>query len=145
QLYEYAGKTFRGRTGPLQVPANLIGVVTSVLGLDDRPQAHTRLRYYDPAIHPLATSNSFTPPQVAQLYNYPADVTGQGECVAIIELGGGYKRADLKAYFTQLGIPLPKVTSVGVDAGRNHPSGDPNSADGEVDLDIEVVGAIAPG
>jgi kumamolisin len=32
-----------------------------------------------------------------------------------------------------------------VDHGKNHPTGDPNGPDGEVMLDIEVVGAIAPG
>jgi len=37
------------------------------------------------------------------------------------------------------------VSAVGVNGGENHPVGNPNSADGEVMLDIEVVGAIAPG
>jgi len=40
---------------------------------------------------------------------------------------------------------LPKVLAVSVDHGRNHPTGDPNGPDGEVMLDIEVAGAIAPG
>jgi kumamolisin len=145
QLYEHNGKTFRGRTGPLQVPANLVGVVTSVLGLDNRPQAHTHLRYYNPALHPRATGTSFTPPQVAQLYNYPTDVTGQGECVAIIELGGGYSQDDLTTYFQQLGVTAPTVISVGVDGANNVPGQDPNGADGEVELDVEVIGAIATG
>jgi kumamolisin len=35
------------------------------------------------------------------------------------------------------------VTAVSVDSARNQPVGDPNSADGEVLLDIEVVGAVA--
>ena len=39
----------------------------------------------------------------------------------------------------------PKVKSVGVDQGSNQPSGDPNGPDGEVTLDIEIVGAIVPG
>jgi kumamolisin len=145
QLYEHGGETFRGRTGPLSVPANLIGVVTSVLGLDNRPQARIHLRYYDPAVHPHATSSSFTPPQVAQLYNFPTDVTGQGECVAIIELGGGYSQDDLTSYFQQLGVAAPTVISVGVDGADNVPGQDPNGADGEVELDVEVVGAIATG
>ena len=70
---------------------------------------------------------------------------GQGECVGIIELGGGERTADLDAYFSALGISsAPKVTAVSVDHGKNHPTGDPNGPDGEVMLDIEVVGAIAP-
>jgi kumamolisin len=65
--------------------------------------------------------------------------------VAIIELGGGFKTADLQAYFAQLGISQPpQVIAVSVDHGVNQPGG-PNSADGEVMLDIEVVGSVAPG
>src|SRR6266404_2295829 len=52
---------------------------------------------------------------------------------------------DLSGYFSALGISsVPKVTAVSVDHGKNHPTGDPNGPDGEVMLDIEVVGAIAP-
>ena len=66
--------------------------------------------------------------------------------MAIIELGGGERTADLSAYFSSLDIqPAPKVTAISVDHGNNHPTGDPNGPDGEVMLDIEVVGAIAPG
>jgi kumamolisin len=65
--------------------------------------------------------------------------------VALIELGGGYNDQDLSTYFKQLGIKTPQVVSVSVDGGQNTPAGDPNSADGEVALDIEVVGSIAPG
>jgi kumamolisin len=80
---------------------------------------------------------------MASLYNYPAG-NGQGECIGLIELGGGYRPADLKTYFAGLGVPLPKVSAVSVDHGKNHPTGDPNGPDGEVMLDIEVAGAIAP-
>jgi kumamolisin len=51
----------------------------------------------------------------------------------------------LDSYFAGLGITGPQVVAVGVDGGRNTPAGDPNSADGEVLLDIEVAGALAPG
>ena len=68
---------------------------------------------------------------------------GTGECIAIIELGGGFRRKDLTAYFAALGIPAPTVSSVSVDGGRNQPS-TADSADGEVMLDIEVAAAIAP-
>ena len=86
----------------------------------------------------------FTPPQLARLYDFPTRPDGTGQCIAIIELGGGYRSDDLQAYFKQLGIPLPQVTAVAVDGASNNPDGDPNSADGEVLLDIEVAGTIAP-
>jgi kumamolisin len=77
------------------------------------------------------------------LYNFPAG-TGQGECIAIIELGGGYRTTDLQRYFAGLQISQPKVLAVSVDHGKNHPTGSANGPDGEVMLDIEVAGAIAP-
>jgi len=127
---------FRGRTGTLSLPAELAGVVTAVLGLDNRPAAKPHFRPRQ------ASPTSFTPPQVAQLYNFPSGLTGKGQTVAIIELGGGYKAADLTAYFQSLGTPVPTVTAVSVDGGSNKPGG---QADGEVLLDIEVIGAIATG
>ena len=80
--------------------------------------------------------------QVAQAYNFPPG-DGSGQTVAIIELGGGFQTDDLKQYFTNLGLPTPSVTAVPVDGGSNDPGTDPNS-DGEVMLDIEVAGAVAP-
>ncbi|MEI9984936.1 MAG: hypothetical protein WDN69_18060 [Aliidongia sp.] len=109
-----------------------------MLGLDNRPaaKAHFRRR--------AAAATSYTPLQIAQFYDFPTG-TGKGQCVAIIELGGGEKAADLKTYFSGLGIsPEPKVTVVSVDKAKNKPTGSADGPDGEVMLDIEVVGAIAP-
>ena len=130
------GRQFRGRTGALSIPTELAGVVTAVLGLDNRPVAKPHFRARQ------APASSFTPPQVAALYNFPSGLTGKGQTVAIIELGGGYQTSDLTAYFNSLGTPVPTVTAISVDGGSNTPGSD---ADGEVMLDIEVVGAIASG
>ena len=86
---------------------------------------------------------SFNPPQVAQLYGFPTGVNGAGQTIGILELGGGYSASDLSSYFAGLGIAEPRVTAVSVDGATNSPN-DPN-ADGEVALDIEVAGSIAPG
>jgi kumamolisin len=91
---------------------------------------------------PRAATAGYTPLQVAAAYNYPA-ATGQGRVGAIIELGGGFGPADLAAYFGALGLPVPHVTAVPVAGGSNTSDG-PDGADGEVLLDIEVAGAIAP-
>jgi kumamolisin len=150
QRFEYEGGSYRGRVGAVQLPDELQGVVEAVLGLDNRPAAkpHFRRRQSPGNVRWHANgggATSFTPPQIASLYDFPTG-TGQGECVAIIELGGGERTADLTAYFSGLGIQTaPNITAVSVDHGKNHPTGDPNGPDGEVMLDIEVVGAIAPG
>jgi kumamolisin len=145
--YESPLGTYRGRTGPVQVPAELGEVVEAVLGLDDRPQSTPHFQVLptgSQALPAAAVSASFTPDEVARFYHYPAGLDGRGQKVALIELGGGYKPADLKAYFARLGIEQPKVTAVSVDGAKNSPTGDPGGPDGEVMLDIEVVGAIAP-
>jgi kumamolisin len=139
QHFEYAGGSYRGRTGPIMLPTELVGIVDAVMGLDNRPQARPHFRSHAKA----APAGSFTPTALASLYNFP-DGDGQGECIAIIELGGGYRPADLKTYFAEIQTPAPNVTAVSVDHGRNNPTGDPNGADGEVMLDIEVAGAVAP-
>jgi kumamolisin len=146
----------RYRTGSLSVPARLSGIITAVLGLDDRPQARAQFRR-SPAFGardaaepedgtgaPPAAAQGvpLTAPQVASFYQFPADADGTGQTVAIIELGGGYTASDLSTYFSGLGLPVPSVTAVGVDGGSNSPGQD---ADGEVELDIEVVGGVAPG
>jgi kumamolisin len=137
--YRQADTAFRGRAGPVYLPAELAEVVEGVFGLDDRPQAQAQFRIADAA----AVSASYTPPELAALYRFP-EGTGAGECIAIIELGGGYRSSDLDAYFSALGLATPDVVAVAVDGGRNAPTGDANGPDAEVMLDIEVAGAIAP-
>ena len=145
QQFEHDGGTYRGRTGSISVPADLAGVVEGVFGLDDRPQASPHFQRRDPEgeVVSRAASASFTPPQLASLYRFPTGLDGRGQCIGIIELGGGFRPVDIKAYFTGLGLPVPSVKAIRVDGGRNHPT-NANSADGEVMLDIEVAAAIAP-
>jgi kumamolisin len=146
--------THRYRTGSLSVPAQLSGIITAVLGLDDRPQARPHFRRApaagaraaadpeDGTADAAAKGGPLTAPQVASFYQFPAGTDGTGQTVAIIELGGGYTQADLTTYFSGLGLSVPPVTAVGVGGASNSPGGD---ADGEVELDIQVVGAVAPG
>jgi kumamolisin len=177
-------RVVRMRTGGISVPTELSEIVVAVMGFDDRPAASPHVRFLSepsakknrklPAskggnisnakvlggkkAKPHANSHSsFKPPEVARLYNFPANLQGDGQCVAIIELndfddqhnptGTGFSLSDLKTYFSSLGLPTPKVTAIGVASnggtGANVPGSDPNS-DGEVMLDIEVAGAVAP-
>jgi kumamolisin len=149
EQFEHPGGSYRGRIGAIHLPDELNGVVTAVLGLDNRPQARPHFRtlptHRNVEWHAAAAaSTSFTPIQLAALYNFPVGA-GQGECIAIIELGGGYRTTDLQRYFTGLHVSQPRVLAVSVDHGKNHPTGSGNGPDGEVMLDIEVAGAIAPG
>ncbi len=153
------GATYRIREGSITLPAPLIGSVEAVLGLDNRPQAKPHFRIAGQTgdrsaraaqaggiakPHFLAANTSYTPVQVAELYQFPTGASAAGQTIGIIELGGGYRTADLTAYFKTLGQKAPPVTAVSVDGGKNSPS-TPDGADGEVMLDIEVAGAVAPG
>ena len=143
KTYAYDKGTYRGRTGTIQIPADLAGIVEGVFGLDNRPVAK---RHSSLAANPAAggTPKAFTGADLAKIYNFPAGFDGTGQTIGIIELGGGYRPADLTKYFGSLNIPVPKVIPVSVDGAANAPTS-ADSADAEVVLDIQVAGAAAPG
>ena len=134
------GKILRTRRGSLHLPEALSERLIAVLGFDQRPVAVTHHRFHSDA----GESVSYTPRQIAQLYNFPTN-TGANQTIALIELGGGFNNSDLQKYWKQLGLSNVSTTAVSVDGGQNSPTGDPDSADGEVALDIEVAGSIASG
>jgi kumamolisin len=132
------GDSYLGRHGTLSVPEELGDVVTGVFGLDGRPQADSSFR--------VASTQAVSYPitEVGAAYQMPSG-NGAGQCVGIIELGGGYSTTDLQTYFTGLSLSTPTVTAVPVDGGSNAPTGSSDGPDGEVMLDIEMVGTIANG
>jgi kumamolisin len=152
------GVSYRVRDGSIYLPSELQGYVVAVLGLDNRPQAKPHFRVLGEqgtasaeaaqaggfARAHAAGNSSFTPAQVGQLYQFPQGTTASGQTIGLIELGGGFRHADIVAYFKSLGQKPPTVVAVPVGTGKNNPGG-PNGADGEVMLDIEVAGAVAPG
>ncbi len=132
----------RHRDGTLQILPEWNGIVTGVFGFDDRPQARPHLHRRDAA---EGDGISYSPVQLGELYDFPPQTDGTGRTIAIVELGGGFEQENLKDYFTGLGLPTrPSVTAVSVGHGQNAPDG-PQGDDGEVQLDIEVAGALAPG
>jgi len=136
--------THRYRVGPLYIPAALAGIVTAVLGLDTRPQAQPRVRPRGNDSGPAAQGTTYSPKQVADIYGFPAGTDGTGQRVAVIELGGGFTAGDLDTYFGSLGLPVPSITAASVDGASNN-GGDTSTASMEVNLDIDVIGAAAPG
>lgn len=147
EQFEHDGGTYRGRTGALTVPADLAPLIEGIFGIDDRPIAKPHFQQ-QPAptrigFQPHAAGTSFLPTDLAKLYAFPTGVTGAGQCIGIIELGGGYRKADIDAYFKRLGLKSPSVVTVRVDGANNQPS-TANTADGEVMLDILVAAAVAP-
>jgi kumamolisin len=144
---EHTAGMSRRRTAPIHIPAALADIVEGVFGIEDTPIAKPHFRLSTPPLRAAeehVAAAAFTPLDVARLYDFPQGLDGSGQCIAIIELGGGYRTFDLNAYFRSLELPTPKVTAVSVDGARNSPSL-PWTADAEVMLDIEIAGAVAPG
>lgn len=164
KMYKSGDVAYRGREGDILIPADLQGIITSVTGLDNRPFAkpHYRIRrgtaraagVAAPANAASSAAASipagFTPPQLASLYNFPQNLDGTGQTIAILELGGGFHSQELTTYFQNLGFATPPSVSAAsfTNGGTNNPGTnalDPNNPDVEVMLDIEVSGSIAPG
>jgi kumamolisin len=146
-MYHHSTGGYRGRRGELEVPRELDGVVTGVFGFDTRLRHRTRHPGGGRAGH--AARQGVIATEFAARYRFPTEhngvkLDGAGQTIAIIELGGGYRTADLEAFFADAGVAMPHVTAVPVDQADNRPS-TPNSADSEVMLDIEIAGVVAPG
>jgi kumamolisin len=142
---EHASGISRRCTTPVHLPAKLDGIVEGVFGIDNTPIAKPHFQLCQPTsdIADQAASASFSPVDVAKLYSFPTGLDGTGQCIGIIELGGGYRTSDLDTYFKSLNLATPSVTAVSIDGATNHPSL-PTGADGEVMLDIEIAAAVAP-
>jgi kumamolisin len=131
----------------VHVPKELNDTIAGVFGLENKTIARPMFqiaRKQGKIVSHAAAPQAFTADQLARIYGFPTGVTGKNQCIAIMELGGGFKNADITKYFKGLKLPVPKVKAISVNGGKNSPS-TPDGADGEVMLDIEVAGAVAPG
>ncbi|MGH7640141.1 MAG: S53 family peptidase [Candidatus Dormibacteria bacterium] len=144
-----ASLDFRWQTSPPTLPVVVAEQLVAVLGLGTQPRArpHFRRLPLPDTGAPLAAAAplSYPPAQVAELYSFPPGTNGAGQSIGLVELGGGYRQADLDAYFQEQGLAPPTVVPVPVAGGANRPTGAVDGPDGEVVLDIEVSGSVAPG
>ena len=142
---------FRMRTGSITLPEDLIPAVQAVLGLDNRPVAKAHfVEVTLDTVEAALEAQPLSPLDVAELYDFPPNLNGSGQTIAIIELDGGFLQSDLDTYFHGLGLASPQVSTVLLDGQTNQinkhlPQHPELNADGEVALDIEVAGAVAPG
>ena len=135
QNYQSPNGKHHGYAGTVNLPTSLAAVVEAVNGLDDRPIPGKHLGLADPPI-----TGALTPPQVAQLYNFPSG-TGLGQTIGIYDWGGagyGYDQRDVKATLANWGISAPAPT--------DYPAGSNPSVIGyyEPVIDISTATVIAP-
>jgi kumamolisin len=138
---------YRGRTGKLQIPESLDGIVTGIFGLDTRPMIKHHRRQMTKATSSLPPADSrpwYIPQELAKAYRFP-DGDGSGQSIAILEFGGKFLPDDLKSFLQQVGLP-DASPDVEVRKIRPLPVQDQDDPDaiGEVMLDIEVVAALCP-
>ncbi|WP_232732761.1 hypothetical protein [Bacillus cereus] len=88
-----------------------------------------------------AVRTTFTPPEVAKLYNFPS-LNCKNQCITIVDFGGGYQTSEMVQYFKWLGVSQPELVDVLVDGAHNQAR---VRADSEVQLDIEVAANVVPG
>jgi len=141
---ESNGKTWMGYDGILTIPESLYQVVEYVIGLNNPATMRhllTKPKQPTAAVSASAGLASLTPIQVAAAYNFPAS-SGYGQCIGLIEYGGGYTAQNITSSFSAIGLSNPQVVSIPVDTGTNDPS-DADSS-GEVMLDIFIAGAVVP-
>jgi kumamolisin len=147
-MYHHSSGTYRGRRGEIKIPTELDGIVTGVFGWDTRTRHRSSRARKAAAADGPGGDNGVSATFFAKRYNFPtqvqgANLDGTGQTIAIIELGGGYRTSDLKVFFQEIGTAMPAISAVSVDHAGNNPS-TADSDDGEVMLDIEVAGAVAP-
>jgi kumamolisin len=115
--YDHPQRAYRSYEGTIQIPNRLDGIVEAVYGLDNRPLMSRHLF----ASYSRAHRHTH-PAEVARAYNFPGEVNGKGQCVAIIELGGGFHESDIEEYFDRYGLHRPKITVVEIAGQKNTPA-----------------------
>jgi kumamolisin len=141
--YTHPSGDYRGRVGAVNVPTAVKDIVQGVFGLDNRRVVRDRR---DQAIaknrkHMTSVPSAwYIPSELASHYNFPAG-DGSGQCVGLLEFGGGYFSSDLQGFCELANISSPTVTAISTDGTATNAK---DGAEGEVMLDIEVVAGVCP-
>jgi subtilase family serine protease len=145
--YQYGNRIFYANTQAPSVPVALQALISSIGGLDNsahyQPLVQSASTTSQQVLRPRAAPSGYGPSELATAYDSTplasAGLQGQQQTVAIFELDG-YRTADVQQYFQNYNLGTPTINNVRVD-GYNGSAGQGAI---EVELDIEVVGALAP-
>ena len=144
---EHRGHKYRGHREPVTLPPDLREAVMGVFGLDNRRVAR-RPRHSDwPDITPPPVGpHTRRPHEFARLYDFPAHAAGAGQCIGVLEFGGGFTRRALSKYLNAMGLKVPTVVVKEIAPGKNRTEKAPGqfSPDVEVYLDLEIIASLAP-
>ncbi|MER5523422.1 S53 family peptidase [Streptomyces sp. NPDC002677] len=133
-----SGRSFYANDSAPTLPSSLASLVSDVAGLNNRVQLHHQATPHTVSPHD-GPGGGYTPAQLKGGYNVSSTYTGSGQKIALLEFDG-FQQSNITKYDTNysLGSPTPTVSKV--DGG----SGSLGDGQVEVELDIEVLHAIAP-
>jgi kumamolisin len=140
--------SFLSTTDAFKLPARLLGVVREAQPLHPPVRKESRLPTPPPAppkndqLLKAAPATGYPVVDLAKAYGFPEGLTGEGQVIGIVELGGKLNQADLRQFFQENDIKKPRIVEVGTP-----PPGNPKDAyvhNVEVTLDIQIAGALAP-
>ncbi len=153
--YRLGANVFYANATAPTIPSSLSSLIASIGGLDNSVRMHPLLQRTSPqgkksksalrVAHttPQATVSGFGPPDLAGAYDVAplqqAGDAGNNQTVAVFELDG-YQSSDITQYLQNYNLGTPSISNVLVD-GYNGAAG---AGAIEVELDIEVVAAMAP-
>jgi kumamolisin len=139
-VYQQNGRQFYANDTAPMVPSSVAGVVQGIAGLDNHAVRHPQVVRSN-AVAPRASSPvGLTPAQLHSAYATTNLGTGAGQTVALWEFDG-FQTANITHYDNQFGLGSPTPVTVSVD-GANFDAA-PGGGQGEVELDIEIVQAMA--
>lgn len=151
--YQLKGHTFYANASPPSIPASLSSLITSIGGLDNSVRLHplshlvkhkkpTQLKTHG-SLKAAAAAGGFAPADLQKAYDatalQQAGVQGNNQTVAVFELDG-YQSSDISQYLQTYNLGNPSISNVLVDGV----TGSAGAGAVEVELDIEVVAAMAP-
>jgi subtilase family serine protease len=160
KTYQVGAHGFYANATPPIIPGSLATLIASIGGLDNSVQMHPLSQRVNPrpgkpkpgvgtGLHPTLTQphagpgGGYTPAELNGAYDasplLQAGIQGNNQTVAVFELDG-YPSSDVTQYFQNYSLGNPSITNVLVDGF----DGSAGQGAIEVDLDIEVVAAMAP-
>ena len=138
---DHTGRQFYANEGAPEIPAGIAAAVTDVSGLSNYAVSHQDAVRGQAS--PKASVQGYTPTQIRSAYNLTSAIsaghTGAGQTVALEEFSA-FTQSDVTTYDKKFSLTPSTPVVVKSDGGTTDKSGED-----EVELDIEVVQAIAPG
>lgn len=150
--YQLGSNVFYANANPPTIPDSLASVISSIGGLDNSVKMHPLYHLAGPkqkkprptfAQPHMGSGGGYTPADLNGAYDanplHQAGIQGNNQTVAVFELDG-YQSSDVTQYFQYYNLGNPSITNVLVD----NFNGSAGEGAIEVQLDIEVVAAMAP-